>query len=257
MVNKPGRAISEVFISRPQPQAGKLAVLVEALGLEAIVQPAFRFARVDLAAEQPEALEEMRAASSPLLVFTSTRSAVHGLAQLPVQTLQDARVVAIGPATARALGAAGLRLALTPGDAYTSEALLARLAGQRAGRSGRCAYIIAAPGGREKLAEGLQQLGWKVRVLMVYRAQPFEIDPAVLQALGSATAPLSVWTSANAMESLAQRLPATAWQRLCRGEWLVISERLREQARVYAAGKIHLAAGPGNADILRSIRALL
>ncbi|MDT8321611.1 MAG: uroporphyrinogen-III synthase [Xanthomonadales bacterium] len=257
MVNKPGRAISEVFISRPQPQAGELAVEVEALGLEAIVQPAFRFARVDLATEQPEALEEVHSVSSPLLVFTSTRSVVHGLAQLSAETLQAAQVVAIGPATARALGAAGLRLALTPGDAYTSEALLTRLAGQRAGRCGRCAYIIAAPGGRQKLAEGLQQLGWKVRVLMVYRAQPLEIDPAVPQALRSATALLSVWTSANAIESLARRLPSTAWQRLCRGEWLVISERLREQARVYAAGKIHLAAGPGNTDILHSIRSVL
>lgn len=259
MAGCPGKALSEVFISRPQPEAGELAGMVEQLGLQAIVQPAFRFVSVDLAAGQAEALAAVKAASSPLLIFTSTRSVVHGLSQLPADILRAGRVAAIGPATASALGAAGVHVALEPGDGYTSEDFLEALASERLARSapGGSAFIMAAPGGREKLQEGLQALGWKVNMMMVYRADPAEIDPASVDALLAASGLLSVWTSSNAMKSLAQRLPPAAWHRLCSGEWLVISERLGRVARAYSPGRIHLARGPGNQDILLSIRSLL
>jgi len=59
------------------------------------------------------------------------------------------------------------------------------------------------------------------------------------------------------MNALSQRLPPAAWFRICRGEWLVISERLRRLARAYGPSEIHLAGGPGNVALLASIRGLL
>jgi hypothetical protein len=73
----------------------------------------------------------------------------------------------------------------------------------------------------------------------------------------SATGVLSVWTSGNAMKSLSQRLAPATWFRLCQGEWLVISDRLKRLARAYGPSEIHLSPGPTNGDIFTAIRGLI
>jgi uroporphyrinogen-III synthase len=93
-------------------------------------------------------------------------------------------------------------------------------------------------------------------MLMVYRAEPAPLDPEVSARLQSADRLLSAWTSGNTMKALARRLPPAAWYAVCRGDWLVISERLARLARAYGPGRVHQATGPGNADLLRAIRDL-
>lgn len=247
-------AFSLVFISRPLPEARELAALLEPLGLAAIVQPAFEYLPVPLRDNDPGTRERLESAGpADLLVFTSPRAVEHGLSQVPRALLSRPRIAAIGPSTGAALAAAGLPPTITAHDGYTSEALLEALANETAAR----AFILAAPGGREALFQGLTDLGWDARTLMVYRSEPATLDPAVPQQLTEASHVLSVWTSGNAMKSLAQRLPPAAWYRLCRGEWLVISERLRRLARAYGPSRIHLASGPGNRAILAAVRGLL
>ena len=94
-------------------------------------------------------------------------------------------------------------------------------------------------------------------MVMVYRPEPVAVDRAALALLEDAAGILSVWTSGNAMNALSQRLPPASWFRICQGEWLVISERLRRLARAYGPTRIHLASGPGNGAILAAIRSLL
>jgi uroporphyrinogen-III synthase len=192
------------------------------------------------------------------VIFTSPRAVEHGLAQLDADVLARASFGAIGPATARALQAAGLPVTVRAEQGYTSEALLDLLARDAQAGPGarRSVFILAAPGGRRHLFDGIVRLGWACRMLMVYRSQPDELDKASLAALEEASAVLSVWTSANAMKALSQRLPPGAWFRLCQGDWLVISERLRRLARAYGPPGIHLAAGPGNSELLAAIRNL-
>jgi uroporphyrinogen-III synthase len=246
--------ISQVFISRPGQEARELAGLLAPLGLQAIVQPAFEYASLDLRASDPQGYARFEAAGpGSLVVFTSPRAVQHGLAQLPRQQLSQLRVAAIGPATAAALAAAGVPAAVADDAGYTSEALLKTLAAKTPGE----AFIVAAPGGRGALLEGLSARGWRAGMLMVYQARAAELDPAAVAALGKAEALLSVWTSGNAMNALAQRLPPAAWFRVCRGEWLVISERLKRLARAYGPSRIHLADGPGNEALLAAVRRLL
>jgi len=249
-----GVRFSHVFISRPQAEARELAALLQTAGLEPIVQPAFDYVALPALENDPETCRCLDAAgAADLLVFTSPRSVEHALRQFPLSTLSRLRVTAVGPATASALAAAGLRPDLSPGEGYTSESLLARLAREPTGR----AFIVAAPGGRDALLEGLLELGWKACKLYVYRAEPAPIDRSALQRIASATAVLSVWTSGNAMESLSRRLPTAAWFKLCQGEWLVISARLQRLARAYGPRRIHLADGPGNVAIQSAVRGLL
>ena len=164
---------------------------------------------------------------------------------------------AVGPATAQALNDAGYRVGIRAAKGYTSEALLETLsAGPGLAQDLPQAFILAAPGGRKKLLKGLKELGWNSRLLHVYRSEPATLDRDQLKRLGDADKVLTVWTSANAMKSLSQRLPPAAWFRVCQGEWVVISKRLQRLARAYGPGRIHLAAGPDNASIVSAVRAL-
>ena len=249
---------SHVLISRPRHEAEELAAMLVPLGLEAVVQPAFDYHPLEARAEAPEAFAELEAAQpSDLLVFTSPRAVAMGLPQLPREVLWRARVAAIGPATAHALRAGGVQVDVTARSGYTSEALLDTLAREPAvDPDERAAFIVAAPGGREALADGLARLGWRTRFIMVYKPLPAALDRDALSTLAEASGLISVWTSGNAMTALSQRLPPATWFQICQGDWVVISERLQRLARAYGPSQIHLAGGPGNGAILAAIRAL-
>lgn len=250
---------THVFISRPRQESEELAALLKPQGLETVVQPAFDYLPVDFCASQQELAGEMeKAGPDSLVVFTSPRAVAHGLAQLPESLRFRSRVAAIGPATARALGEAGIRVNVTPGAGFTSEDLLELLAQDKPSTPGRqpYAFIIAAPGGREILLDTLGEWGWQARQVMVYRSEPAALDRAELEKLAQARGVLSVWTSANAVKSLSQRLQPSVWYRLSEGDWLVISERLRRLARAYGPARVHLAPGPSNRELADAIRSL-
>lgn len=252
--------LSHVFISRPRREAEELAAMLASLGLQTVVQPAFDYVALDPHQADPQTCAELESAAvSDVVIFTSPRAVTHGLAQLPREALLRMRVAAIGPATASALAAAGIPVAISSAEGFTSEDLLASLASLPAAGSGRPgrAFVLAAPGGRQALVEGLAKQGWRARTLMVYRPEPVALDKAALALLEEASGLLAVWTSGNAMNALSQRLPPGTWFRICQGEWLVISERLRRLARAYGPPRIHLASGPGNGAILAAVRSLL
>jgi len=251
---------THVFISRPRKEAEELAEMLVPLGLQPVAQPAFNFFSLDARSSQNEIINEMSLAGpDSLLIFTSPRSVAHGLSQLPDNILYQARVAAIGPATAKALGDSGIRVNVTPPRGYTSEALLEFIADESSMSTAvqPFAFIIAAPGGRQKLLEGLKARNWRARLVMVYKPEPAELDRQALKTLVDASGVLSIWTSANAMKALSQRLPPAIWFQLCQGDWLVISERLKRLARAYGPERIHLAQGPGNGDLISAIRGLV
>lgn len=251
---------THVFISRPRNESEELARMLAPLGLETVVQPAFNYFPLDARLSQKKEFEALEDAQpDTLVVFTSPRSVLHGLSQLPQQVLFNARVGAIGPATAKALGDAGFRVTVMPKTGYTSEALLETLYEEKPDRLAEAsrAFIIAAPGGRKKLLEGLVRQGWKTCLIKVYKPEPADLDKEALAALKDASGVLSIWTSANAMKGLSQRLPPATWFQLCQGDWLVISERLRRLARAYGPARTHLCSGPGNTDLVNAVRALL
>lgn len=251
---------THVFITRPLQESAELAAMLADLGLKTVVQPAFSYHALDVNEGQPETIEEMRAATAEsLVVFTSPRAVAHGVPQLPDEVLFGSRIAAIGPATAKALAAAGIRVSVKPVSGYTSEDLLETLAGEGEIPQSdlNAAFIISAPGGRRKLYEGLHGLGFKVRMVLAYKPERSELDRKALEDLGEASGILSVWTSGNAMKELSQRLPPATWFQLCQGEWLVISGRLQRLARAYGPARIHLSGGPGNTELFAAVRSLL
>lgn len=251
-------AFTHVLLSRPRSKSEELAGMLQPLGLEPVLLPAFDYPAVDARGEQPECFAALESAGpADLVLFTSPRAVMHGLDQVSQASLARARVAAIGPATATALHDAGVRVDVRPATGFTSEALLEALSGGPGlGQNTPGAFILAAPGGRKKLLNGLNKLGWNSQLLHVYRSEPARLDKEQLKSLGGAGRVLTIWTSANAMKSLSHRLPPAAWFKVCQGEWVVISKRLQRLARAYGPGTVHLAAGPDNASIVSAVRSL-
>lgn len=251
---------SHVFVTRPRVESEELAAMLAPLGLQVVVQPAFDFRQTDAAAEQPEVMADLEGGNAPhLLIFTSTRAVEFGLAQLPLELLRKQKIAAIGPSTANALSAAGVFVNVRPSSGFTSEALLDSLEKDSSGfiLPQKSAVILAAPGGRNKMEEGLIGLDWRVQTLMVYSRENVKLDKLALAELKGAEGILTVWTSGNTMKALSQRLQPATWFQICVGEWLVISSRLKRLARAYGPTKIHLSPGPSNSELFSAIRAVV
>lgn len=238
---------THVLITRPEAESRQLAALLQRTQLAPVIMAPYRFEMLDAGAELASAWS---AAQRRLAVFTSTRAVRFGLLQLPEEFLQQAEIAAIGPATAAALEQAGQPVSIVPEGRYTSESLLTHPALAR--DPGR-ALIFAAPGGRELLQQGLEQLGWQVSMAFVYCRRPLAPDPDQVRVLLGAEGIVSVWTSENAMRSLAAELPAEAWQAICQGEGVVTSERLRQSLQELGLVQAHVSSGPDNESILRLI----
>ena len=230
------------------------------LGLQVVVQSAFDFRQRDVASDQPELLADLEGDNTPrLFIFTSPRAVRFGLAQLPHELIKKQKIAAIGPSTANALSAAGVFVNVRPASGFTSEALLDSLEKDSSGfiSPQKSAVILAAPGGRTKLEDGLAKLDWTVQTLMVYSRENSELDKQALESLKGARNILSVWTSGNAIKALSQRLQPATWFQICGGEWLVISGRLKRLARAYGPTQVHLSPGPTNSELFRAIRATM
>ncbi|HLF32109.1 MAG TPA: uroporphyrinogen-III synthase [Xanthomonadales bacterium] len=254
---------SHILITRPYAEAMELAALLAPFRVEVIILPAFEFAARALPPEQVRQLQQsVIAPQPPLLVFTSPRAVDFGLGQVPPGVLKNSRIAAVGASTAEVLLQSGISDVLSPRHGYSSEDLLETIRAEKqlhapiaAGEAGQ-AFIFAAPGGRDALREGLEELGFLAQMLLVYERIPASLEPTAIAAIEQAESLLAVWTSANSMNALHQRLPAGCWASLRQAEWLVISDRLMGLAQSFKPAKLHLALGPANADILGAIQAL-
>lgn len=244
-------SFSHVLITRPEPEASRLAEALAAHGVAALSLPAFRFEPLEPALPEPR---DWHAAARRLAVFVSPRAVHHGVPQLPGGFLDTAQIAALGPATAQALHAAGLGVDLQPEAPFTSESLLAA-PGLTPGPG--CAVLFAAPGGREALHRGLEALGWQVHRAMVYQRLAEPPAGQAVERLRDAAGVLSIWTSATAMARLLDVLPPDVREVVLAGCFLVISERLAELARQRGAAQVRLAPGPDNQSLGQAVLGLV
>jgi uroporphyrinogen III methyltransferase / synthase len=151
-----------IVITRPEPDADRLATRLRALGATPVVAPAIRIEFTD-----PPALDDAlaRITGYDWVVFTS-RNGVEAVFRR-TRSIAGPKVAAIGPATAQALRAHGVEPDLMP-DEYVAEAVLDAL-GDVAGR--KC-LLPRADIAREALATGLAERGAVVDEIAAYRTRP-------------------------------------------------------------------------------------
>jgi len=242
-----------LLITRPLAEAEQLAGRLVDLPLKVVIQPAHEFTSAAMSSIELERLQQAFAAKNPpLLVFTSPRAVQFALPQLPKKWLAACQLAAIGPATAAALQAEGFQARIQATSGYTSEDLLQRL--DEFPLQADTAWIVAATGGRNALQEGLLQRGIKAALLLAYTRTAAPVSAENMRQLEQCSRILSLWSGENAMKQMAASLSARAWQHVCAGEWLVVSQRLAEIAAAFQPAVVHLASGPGNEELATAIR---
>jgi uroporphyrinogen III methyltransferase/synthase len=172
-----------VLVTRAREQAGELSRLLIEQGAEPVECPTIRIM-------PPESWRELDQAITDLsryqwLVFTSVNGVKPFMDRLQRKGL-DGRALAglqlccIGPRTAEALAAYGLRADLVPSE-YQAEGLIEAM--KAAGVKGRRVLIPRAAVAREVLPEQLRELGADVRVVTAYRTVSPEIEAGRLKDL--------------------------------------------------------------------------
>ncbi len=157
-----------IVITRRREQASGLREALRKRGAHVVELPTI--ALVAPRSWQPvdDAIERLE--SYNWVVFTSTNGVESFLARLNkhrkgVGTLRKAGLAAIGPATARALRAHGLRADVVP-EEFRAEGLLTALKGER--WRGKRVLLARAAAAREVLPRELRRRGARVDVVPVY-----------------------------------------------------------------------------------------
>lgn len=161
-----------IVVTRAAAQAGSFTALLERAGARVVQAPT-------IVVEPPESWAPLDAALGGIsrftwIIFTSVNGVSmvdRRLAALgrPWSALGGARVAAIGPATAAALQARGLRAEVVPGE-YRAEALVERLR-DVVGAADRILVPRAAEA-RDILVSELRRLGADVTEVAAYRTRP-------------------------------------------------------------------------------------
>ncbi len=170
-----------VVVTRAPHQSAELCDLIEDAGGEAIRFPVTKIE--PLSDEDPDVTHGLdQLSQTDIAIFVSPNAVTFGfalLARTGAALPESAKVLAVGPGTARQLAKKGLQVDGVPQQRYDTEALLALPALQ----SVRDVRVLVVRGlaGRETLAEALAGRGAKVMHLPCYRrVRPDQVDATVL-----------------------------------------------------------------------------
>jgi uroporphyrinogen-III synthase len=167
-----------VLVTRPEQQAMPLCRLLENQGASTLRLPAIEIKA--MAEGRREAAARLGALEDfDVIIFTSANAVRFGAALLDRK--RDPTLVAMGPATARALNQAGYRVAVQPPQAFDSESLLRHPMLERP--AGRRILIVKGADGRAFLEQELAQRGAQVMTTDVYQRVPAVPSQVVLAAL--------------------------------------------------------------------------
>lgn len=171
-----------ILITRARDQARDITSVLEGLGAEVVHVPTIEFVDPESWAPVDSAIENLF--RYDWMIFTSAngvRFFFHRLYKLKGETgarLSRTNVLAIGPATARALESAGSPACLVAPDSKGEGVLraLVEWVGGEEGLSGKRLLIPRAEVARELLPDELRRLGALVDVIAVYRTVKPEVD---------------------------------------------------------------------------------
>lgn len=165
-----------IVVTRARAQAGELSRELEMLGAEVLEFPTIEI-------QPPEDYGPLDQAISGLdtvdwLIFTSVNGVEAFLERLKFHDLdmraipQNARIAAIGPATAQCIERNGLRVDVVPAE-YRAEALLGDIGNGSGELRGKHVLIPRASVAREVLPQKLREAGAEVTVPPAYTTVPF------------------------------------------------------------------------------------
>lgn len=242
--------MKRVLVTRPGQQAESLCQAIETVGDVAInfpllvIEPLADDTRIKQAAQS--------LAGYDMVVFVSANAVRHFKPFLVEPVAHQGEWVAIGQATAAAMLDSGLPLTIKNQPPYTSEALL--LLPQFADLSRQRVLIVKGVGGREHLAQQLQQRGATVDTIACYQRVMPDVDVrALVKQWHQQPIDAMVVTSSEALANLQTMLYDVLGGQLLVTPLVVISERLVEVAQRQGFTRVYCA---GSGDDMAIVRAL-
>lgn len=197
---------TRVLVTRPQRQAGALAVELRQAGFEPVFFPVIEIRPMPVTDQIDAALHGL--AGYDWVVFTSVngveavweRFSALGIPSLPV----GLRVAAIGPKTSQALQERGVTPDFVP-EEYIAEAILPGLGQLNARR----VLLPRAEIARKALPEAIRAAGGWADEIAVYQTLPVQPDPDGLAALRSGVQVITL-TSPSTVENFIALAQAAA-----------------------------------------------
>ncbi len=218
-----------VMVTRPAEQAQALIDDIEQRGGQVVFAPMIAIEPLvnDAATRAIKQLAEYDA-----VIFISKNAAEHGLKKIKAakQALDKAAVFAVGVGTAGRLRELGIAEVHTPKSEFSSEGLL-KMPGLSAHEiSGKRVLIIRGAGGRELLAQALQQRGAQVDYCEVYaRVVPDTRLSEVLRASKIAKPDIAIITSPEALTNLAEKIDQEGLHVMYDVPLMVVGERTAQE----------------------------
>lgn len=184
-----------VLVTRPVARAQALADGLRRAGAQPLVHPGLEIVPLELDGATRALLER----PIDLAVFVSPTAVEEGLRQLRSIDQID-RIAAVGPGTARALEASGIRTIVVP-ERPDSEGLLAT--DDLMHVSGAVVAIFRGRGGRELLGTELTRRGAQVHYIECYeRRRPSDLE-AIIERWRGGRIDAAVFTSSEALDHYA------------------------------------------------------
>jgi uroporphyrinogen III methyltransferase/synthase len=193
-----------IVITRAKDQAEKSAAMFRARGADVVLLPTIELHPPKDPAAVADALARLKAFA--WVAFTSANGvewtwAAMETAGLDARALAGAKIAAIGPGTAAALEAHGIRVDLTATEKKGEGLAKAMLEVLK--RSGEAVLLLRAQVARDVLPDTLREAGHYVEVVAVYetRAAVGEAVDEVLRDLGRGELDVVTFTSASTVDN--------------------------------------------------------
>ena len=254
----------QLLVTRPARQADKLCQLIAEQGGVAVRFPTIAIVGLEGFSDKPNI--NNTAATNPLpqlsncqwLIFISANAVNFALKAIDgkIAQLKEAKIAAIGQATAKELGFSGLQVDLLPQTGFDSEAILAMPELQTV--NGQDILIVRGQGGREELANVLRSRGANVNYWEVYKRVIPQLDCSkVIELLLNNQLDLIIITSFEALQNLIVMLGANHNKKLLNIPLVVVSSRISRLAAELGFTRIAVANSPSDQAIIESAIALV
>jgi len=243
----------KIVITRPQHQAAELCQLIESRSGINVYFPLIDIQAKRLSDTEREMLSNIERYD---FIFFISANAVNFALKLidgKIEQLQNAKIVAVGKATAQALTKAGVNKVLSPKQGFNSEAVLALAECQLMTKS-RC-LIVRGDGGRELLADTLKARGATVDYIEVYeKIVPQQSCEQVKAYLWNKEIAAILIYSAVALDNLMLLLADEKLkERLLSTPLVVISSRVSLAAKKIGFKQIIVAAESSDAAMVNAL----
>lgn len=238
-----------ILVTRPSPQAKSTLKAINQLGWHA-----YHYPTIDLkkhANSSPE-ITKTQLEQSDWLIFISQPAVRYFFTDFSPDDISSLKIAAVGNATKQALEALNVHVDAYPEATANSEALLELEAFKNV--QGQKIMIVRGIGGRELLYQTLTERGATVSYLEVYERMLASPDQDLIRNHWEADIDVVLCTSNQLLENYRLLVEPLLGNKIFSKPVLVISPRMQDYAKQAGFSKIWLAEGPGNDQMIKTIK---